>query len=199
MHRSPGATHRTLVSPSKPWSPGIKYKSVWLSSKHPHLLSQLASLICLMLNFYYCYKHFSRKQNRIQIENHGLYFLNTIIWAWSPCLIKHTIKQKKKNFLFKMGKEKKQHYKNSIQQFSCCQRTLFSTQQINLWLLEVGQYFSCMLVHRIPTHNCFPNIKASLRAGQRLHSWAGNYQLLQSPLLGFLILPPWTARFSNSS
>lgn len=106
MHRSPGATHRTLVSPSKPWSPGIKYKSVWLSSKHPHLLSQLASLICLMLNFYYCYKHFSRKQNRIQIENHGLYFLNTIIWAWSQCLIKHTIKQKKKTFFLKWEKKK---------------------------------------------------------------------------------------------
>lgn len=145
-----------------------------------------------MLNFYYCYKHFSREQNRIQIENHGLCFLNTIIWVWRLCPIKHTIKQtkKKNHFLFKIGKEKKQLYKNSIQQFSCWQRTLFSTQQANLWLLEVSQCFSCTLVHRIPTHNCFPNIKASLRAGQRLHSWASNYQRLQSPLLGLLILLP---------
>lgn len=191
MHRRSGATHRSLVSPSKPWSPGIKYNSVWLSSKHRHLLSQLASLTCLMLHFYYCYKHFSRKQNRIQIENHGLYFLNTIIWVWSQYLIKHTIEQKKTFFLkWEKKRKRKQLYKNSIQQFSCCQRTLFSTQQANLWLLEVGQCFSCMLVHRIPTYNCFPNIKASLRAGQRLHPWASNYQLLQSPLLGFLILPP---------
>lgn len=40
--------------------------------------------------------------------------------------------KKKNHFLFKIGKEKKQLYKNSIQQFSCWQRTLFSTQQANL-------------------------------------------------------------------
>lgn len=150
-----GITCRSVLSPPMTWVPSTKFRvSGWQQAPLP-TESGCQSDMSNIKNFYYCYEHSSREQNRIQIQNHSLCLHTNYMGLES-------IHDKKKKRL--EGKEKINSMKTSTIFLLTRSKVLLPTDQSTSQFMDLkgGQtLFFHFNRQGGPPHNYFPNTKTS--------------------------------------
>lgn len=152
-----GTTCRSLLSPPMTWVPSTKFRvQGWQQAPLP-TESGCQSDMSNIKNFYYCYEHFSREQNRIQIQNHSLCLHTNYMGLES-------IHDKKKRLKEKEGKEKINSMKTSTIFLLTRSKVLLQQTRVqaNLWISRMDKHFSFTLIGRTTTQ-LFPQYQNKLR------------------------------------